>query len=165
MAEALFRRHLTGAGIDARVHSAGLLDGGRPPTPEGVEAMAALGLDTSAHLSAQVTPAALAAADLVVCMAREHVREAVVLEPGVWARAFTLKELVRRAEAAGARAPGQALDEWLDKVGAGRSQTDLLGSGPEDDVADPIGAGPGDYARTAAELDGLIGRLVELGWG
>ena len=165
MAEALLRNRLAAIGMDAHVHSAGLLDDGRPAAPEGVEAMAALGLDITAHRSTRLTAGAIAAADLLVGMAREHVREAVIVDPPAWPKAFTLKELVRRGEAAGARADGQSFDEWLDKLGAGRPQTDLLGSDPGDDVADPIGAGPDEYCRTAAELDQLIGRFVELGWG
>lgn len=81
MAEALLRRRLEAAGIPARVHSAGLLPGGRPATADGVAVMAARGLDTSAHVSRQLTRDLVAGADLVIGMAREHVREAVVLEP------------------------------------------------------------------------------------
>ncbi len=151
--------------MDARVHSAGLLADGRAVSVEGVRAVSAWGLDTSAHTSRRMTEEMVVGADLVVAMAREHVREAVLLCPEAWPKTFTLKELVRRAEQAGPRAPDQPFDEWLGKLHAGRSRSQLLGSSPEDDVADPIGLGAEDYRRTAVDIDQLVGRLVGLAWG
>lgn len=164
MAEALLQKRLADLGVDAHVHSAGLLDDDRPASAEGVETMAAYGLDTSTHRSRRMDLEMLSGADLVVCMAREHLREAVLAAPSIWPRAFTLKELVRRAEQVGARPPGQPFDEWLAKVHAGRMRSDLLGSSLDDDVADPIGRPKPVYERTAAELDDLIMRLASLGW-
>lgn len=111
-----------------------------------------------------MTETMLDEADLVVCMAREHLKEAVVLHPPVWPRSFTLKELVRRAEQAGARAPGQPFDEWLEKLHAGRSRMELLGMSTVDDIADPIGLPTEMYERTATEIAALVDRLVDLGW-
>lgn len=165
MAEAFLRHRLNGIGVEATVHSAGLLTDGNPASPDGVEVVAAMGLDTSAHRSRRLSADLLAGADLVLGMAREHVRESVLLAPDSWPRAFTLKELVRRGEERGARAPGQSFGEWLAKLHAGRSRTDLIGYSPDDDVADPIGRGAAFYRRTAEELDDLVRRLVELGWG
>ena len=165
MAEAFLRHRLQETGVDGHVHSAGLLADGNPASAEGVTAMSALGLDTSAHRSRRMTQEMVAGADLVLGMAREHVREAALLCPEAWPRTFTIKELVRRGEQAGPRAPGQPFDEWLSKLHAGRSRSQLLGSSSADDVADPIGQGPEDYRRTAAEIDHLVTRLVDLAWG
>ncbi|MDP9069753.1 MAG: hypothetical protein M3N68_00410 [Actinomycetota bacterium] len=165
MAEAFLRHRLQELGVEARVHSAGLLDTGRPASAEGIRAMGAWGLDTSAHRSRRMTAELVARADLVVGMAREHVREAALLSPEAWSKTFTIKELVRRGEQVGPRASGQPFDEWLAKLHAGRARSDLLGSSPDDDVADPIGLGPEQYRRTAVEIDELVARLVELGWG
>jgi protein-tyrosine-phosphatase len=165
MAEAMLRYRLADIGVDARVHSAGLLDDDMPPAPEAVDVLAAVGLDTSGHRSRRMTEAMINEADVVVGMARAHVREAVTLTPAAWPKTFTLKELVRKAEWVGARSPGQPFDEWLGKLHGGRSRSDLLGSSPDDDVADPIGRSHTVYERTAAEIDRLVARLVELGWG
>src|SRR5688500_13518527 len=165
MAEALLRARTTAAGLDVRVHSAGLLEGGSGASPDGVAVMGGRGLDTSTHRSRQVTEAMIDDADLVIGMARGHVREAVLLVPDAFPRIYTLKELVRRGEQAGGRAPGQPLDEWLNKLHAGRTHSDLLGSSPDDDVADPIGRPRAEYERTAAELDDLVTRLFALVWG
>ena len=162
MAEAFLARRLEEIGVDARVHSAGLLDDGR--SAEGVEVLAAMGYDTSVHRSRRMTAAMVEGADLVLCMAREHLREAVLLVPDAWPRSFTLKEIVRRGEQAGARAAGQPFDEWLAKLHAGRTRVGLLGSSEEDDIADPIGGSRSVYERTASEIQELVNRLVTLAW-
>jgi protein-tyrosine phosphatase len=102
----------------------------------------------------------------VLGMTREHVREVVVLDPEAFARSFTLKELVRLGEAAGPRRPGEDLPEWLARVGDGRRRSDLMGVAPDPelDVADPIGGPLSGYERTAAEIDGLLERLVACVW-
>jgi protein-tyrosine phosphatase len=164
MAEAMLARRLDQLGAPATVTSAGLLDDGMTPPYEALAAMADRGYDTSYHRSRRMTVAMLEEADLVVGMARRHVREAVQLVPSCWPRCFTLKELVRRAAWVGGREQEQPFDEWLAKVHVGRSRADLLGSSAEDDVADPIGMARAAYERTADEIDGLVGRLVDLAW-
>jgi len=163
MAEVLLRHRLAGLGVDARVSSAGLLDDGMAPTPDALAVMAALGHDTSGHRSRHMTAEALSA-DLLLGLARRHVREMVTLSPSAWPRAFTLKEFVRRAGAVGPRAAGQPFGEWVAAVHGGRSRADLLRSSSEDDVADPIGKPRAFYERNAAEISGLVDELVELGW-
>jgi protein-tyrosine phosphatase len=162
MAEALFARRLREAGIDATVHSAGLLHDGESPPLDGIEVMAAVGIDTSGHMSRRMNQDMLRDADLVVGMAKEHVREAVLLAPDTWPKAFTIKEIVRRGEEVGARRPGQTLGEWVAALHTGRTRVDMLGASSEDDVADPIGRKHSFYEQTATELDDLTARLAKL---
>jgi protein-tyrosine phosphatase len=162
MAEAILRHRLTELGVDARVASAGLLRSGQPASAHGVDVLRGRGVDMTAHRSRSMSRDILSASDLLLGMAREHVREAVVMDPGVWPRTFTLKELVRRGEATGPRGPGEPLRDWLARVGQGRRVADLTGSSPQDDVADPIGMPRTAYERLAAERDGLIDRFVAL---
>ncbi len=157
------RRRLDDLGLDARVSSAGILYDGKAATPTGVDVMATRGLDTSAHASRMLRPELLEV-DLVLGMAREHVREAVMLRNDILPRTFTLKELVRRGEVAGPRDPSSALDPWLAVVAEGRQPRDLLGASRDDDVADPIGQGLKVYEKTAAELDDLVARVIDLIW-
>lgn len=166
MAEVLLRRHLDQAGVEATVHSAGLYPGGSPATGHGVAAMAMRGLDLEAHRSQQLDRSLVDEADLVVGMAREHVREAAVLGAGVLAKAFTLKELVALTEGIGPRSADEPVADWLARAAAGRRRDDLLGMGHDDrfDVADPVGRGADDYEITADLLDGLLQRVVALGW-
>jgi protein-tyrosine phosphatase len=147
------------------VHSAGLAAAGRPITPESGALLGRLGIASDAHRSRRMTADLLLGADMVLAMTREHVREAVLLCNQVWPRTFTLKELVRRGEQAGARAPDQPLDEWLEKIGAGRKPADLLGWSDEDDVADPIGLTHAHYEEMVRDVKEHVDRLAALVWG
>src|SRR5579859_288545 len=164
MAQAMLSSRLAARGVTIPVASAGLLVGGRRPPTEVISVMAARGIDLSGHRSRAVTADDLATADLILGLAREHVRHAGVLLPAAWPRAFTLRELVRRGQQAGSRAPGEPLGHWLDRAAAGRDRAGLLGRGPADDVADPAGGPLPAYQATAYQLDRLARDLVELGW-
>jgi protein-tyrosine phosphatase len=164
MAQAMLSRRLAATAAPIAVASAGLLDGGRPPPPEVTSVMAAAGIDVSGHRSSRVTAADLAAADLILGLAREHVRHAAVLLPESWPRAFTLREVLRRCPRAGARGPGEPLGSWLARVGVGRDRRDLLGDAPDDDVPDPYGGPLEGYQVTARLLDGLTRDLAAVGW-
>jgi protein-tyrosine-phosphatase len=162
MAEVLLRHRLGDLGVDARVASAGLLRSGQPASDHGVDILRDRGLDMSTHRSRAMSRELLAPADLILAMAREHVREAVVLDPSLWPRTFTLKELVRRGEAVGPRRPTEPLADWLARAGQGRRISELTGSSPADDVTDPYGGPRSAYERLATELDDLLDRLVAL---
>jgi protein-tyrosine phosphatase len=164
MAEALLADRLAGRGSATTVRSGGMLGDGEPPCPEAVAAMADYGLDIAAHRSRLVTAAEFGQADLTLAMARENLRHAVVTAPGIWPRAFTIKELVRRGGAIGPRAPGESLGGWLARAHDGRERTALLGDSDADDVADPTGGPPQGYTETAVMLSGLLGRLTDLCW-
>jgi len=164
MAQAMLSARLSALGVPGPVASAGLLGGGRTPPPPVISVMAARGIDVAGHRSRAVTAADLAAADLILGLAREHVRHAAVLQPAAWPRAFTIRELVRRGQQAGPRAPGEPLGDWLARAADGRRRADLLGRRPADDVADPAGGPLRGYQEAADLLDQLTRDLVELGW-
>jgi protein-tyrosine phosphatase len=164
MAAALLTQELATRGIAAQVSSAGTLGSGAPPPAEVAAVMAGYGLDVAGHRSHLAAPGDLARADLVLAMAREHLRHAVVAAPDAWPRAFTLRELVRRGSLAGPRQPAETLAQWLSRVQAGRSRMALLGESAQDDVADPIGGPLGGYEQTAAELRHLVVGLADLCW-
>ncbi len=164
MAAALLSRRLAALGVSVAVRSAGMLSSGDPPCPEVVSVMAWRGVDIASHRSHLAQADDLARAGLVLAMARDNLRQAVIVEPGVWPRAFTLKELVRRGDQIGPRRPGEPLRGWLSRAHAGRERLSLLGDSAEDDVADPIGGPLGAYEETADLLDLLVTRLAELGW-
>jgi protein-tyrosine phosphatase len=164
MAQAMLTTRLTMRSAPVTVASAGLLPGGQPPPPEVVSVMATIGLDVAGHRSRQVTGADLGAADLIVGMAREHVRYAAVQSPGCWPRAFTLGELLRRGEQAGPRAPGEPFGAWLARAAGDRRRRDLLGGPHVDDVPDPYGGPYPAYRAAAVLLDQLTRDLVRLCW-
>jgi protein-tyrosine phosphatase len=164
LAQALLTARLATTAPTVTVRSAGLLARGRPPRAEVIATAAELGCDVSGHRSRLVSATDLAQADLVLGMAREHVRHAVVLVPEAWPRTFTLRELVRRGGLLGPRPPGQPLAGWLAQVHRGRDRASLLGTAAQDDVADPTDGPAGAYAATAAVLDELTGQLSQLCW-
>ena len=164
MAEVLLADELARRGVDATVHSAGLLDDGRPASVHSARLMADRGLDLSAHASRAMTPAMLEAADLIIAMERRHVREAAMLVPASWPRAFTLRELARRVVDVGPRPPDVVLADWLATLGEKRTTAEHLGESSRDDVADPIGRNLRADRKCADELDELVGVVVDHLW-
>lgn len=164
IARELLNRRLADRKVRARVRSAGMLDSGEPAAPEVVRVLGAVGIDASAHRSRRMTDADLRSADLVLAMAREHLRYAVVLSPEIWPRAFTLKEIIRRAQAAGPRAAGQSMPDYLAGMHRTRRRIDLLGDDAADDVTDPAGGPSEGIVAMAAQLDALLDQLVALAW-
>jgi protein-tyrosine phosphatase len=164
MAQALLGHRLARLGRFVNVRSAGMLGDGEPACREAIAAMTGFGLDISAHRSHRANANDLESADLTLAMARENLRYAVVEAPAIWPRAFTIKELVRRGERIGPRAPGERLAGWLARAHEGRERAALLGDSADDDVADPIGGPQRGYTETAAILSGLVDRLASLCW-
>ena len=167
MAQAILSRLAIDQGIPAEIASVGLLPGGDPVPPETQDALAVLGYNDgaiAAHQSRQLSGGEVASADLVLGLARDHVREVVVRWPETWGRTFTLKELVRRGEGVGPRRVDEELEEWLARVSEGRDRRDLLGSSNVDDVVDPIGGPPSMFEQVAVEIQGLCVSLTDLVW-
>jgi protein-tyrosine phosphatase len=127
-----------------------------------VDLAAERGLDLRAHVGRRLDPDLVRGADLVLPLAREHLREVVVTCPEAFPRTFTPKELVRRAGAVGPRSPEEPLAAYLARLHEGRTAQALLRADPADDVADPIGGPFSGYARTATELDALTAAIAAL---
>jgi protein-tyrosine phosphatase len=158
MAEALLRQRVP----ELRIASAGTRAVPATITAGARNALQRLGIALVGHESRRLDRAAVDGASLVLGLAREHVREAVVLQPTALEKVFTLKELVRRGTEIGRRRADESLADWLRRAGDGRSPADLLHSHPDDDVADPIGGPASGYEACARELVDLIDRLAEL---
>ena len=99
----LLRQQLRDAGgAEVTVHSAGTVGADVGPPRSLVEEGLAFGIDLAAHVPRTVDPAMIQAADLVVGLTREHVRETVVAVPSSFPRTFTLREIIRRGRPHGA---------------------------------------------------------------
>jgi protein-tyrosine-phosphatase len=116
-------------------------------------------VDLSAHTSRQLSTDDLTAADVVVTMTRQQLREVVLQLPDVWPHAFTLLELVRRGEDVGPRIPGNSMSEWFDLVHRGRERKDMIGTLRRDDIPDPYGGPDAGYRRMANAVAELMERL------
>ena len=168
MAAALFAAHARRRGATPEVLSAGT-DAGRAsmpfsPPPEVHEVMDPHGIDLHGHRSQALSETALLEADLVIGMARRHVQESVLLDPSCFARAFTLKELVRRGDSVGSRPAGEELVRWVGVAHGDRTRVALARRGTADDIADPYGGPLTAYRDCALELDELTDALAALLW-
>lgn len=165
MAAGFAHAELSRRPYDVEVISAGLLGAGLPAPPKAIAAMRPYDVSLVAHRSRPLTGILGPSVDLVVGMAREHARAAVEADPGRWlARTFTLKDLARRSAEFGPRAPGESLARYLARIGEARWPSDLLGSSPLDDVADPIGGGRRAFRLCAEEISGLVATVVDALW-
>jgi protein-tyrosine phosphatase len=164
IAAALLKLRVQDFEPDLIVESAGLRDAAGLLDDGALLALEERGVDLRPHRSRRLDAAMVTPATLVLGLEREHVREAVLLDRSAWPRTFTLKEIVRRGEATGIRQPGEPIEAWIARMHTDRSQQDLLGSDPIDDIADPYGGPPGGYEDAAEEIDDLVTRLVQLVW-
>jgi len=152
--------HLAARRLHAHLVSAGFNDTGLPATPEVAAALAANGLDVSAHRSRRVTGPMAEGADLIVTAERIHVMRVCEDDHGLFARTFTLPELVNRAEAVGPRRQAP-LEEWLAALNEGRSQATFLTS-PVGQIADPTGLSAIAVAAAVADIGDWCRRLAVL---
>jgi protein-tyrosine-phosphatase len=135
----------------ARIVTAGtLVVEGQPMGRRTRQALAAVGFSSPEHRSHQLTAQDVAAADVVVAMASEHVAYIRRVHPEAAATTATIKRLVRDLPAG----PLPLVDR-VAKLGLAD-----LSLEPWEDVEDPAGGGDEEYRACAQELAGLC---VELG--
>jgi protein-tyrosine phosphatase len=165
MAAAFIARGLQRADVPAQVLSAGTnARGGMAAAPEVVETMRGFGIELSEHRSRELTPQLAQGAHVVLGLTREHLREAVMMDPRLLDAGFTVKELARRAGMQGFRPVTDEVLPWLAALVANRDVAELLGADAFDDVSDPIGGPMSGYQDTAAELHQLSDRIVRTVW-
>jgi protein-tyrosine phosphatase len=147
-----------------RVDSAGTMGSTMDVPPQLVREGELFGIDLSTHLSRTMTTKMIQEADLVVGLARQHVREIVLADTPSFTKAFTLREVVRRGSERGKRQPEQPISEWLEGVSLGRRHLDLIGDSPIDDTPDPMGGTAEDYHQMLEEVRALVRQLHSLVW-
>jgi protein-tyrosine phosphatase len=162
MARALMLSRVAERGGELRVASAGFSESGYPSPRRVIQAMERVGLDLSGHVSRQISAELISAADLIATMTRQHLIDVVTLVPDAFARTFTLRDLVRRATAAGPPLPQETYPGWVTRLHGGRTRSSVLSLDRADDVADPLGGRPAAFDRTRNELDGLVTTLADL---
>ena len=140
------------------------MDASGEETSDGlVDVLREWGVDLAGHRSRLITAEAVERADVVLTMEHYQVAEVVLIAPDAWDRAFTLREIVRRGQRVGRRAPNEDLADWFRRLSAGRTRMELVGAWHLD-VADPAGQGSLVIERTADEVQGLVDGLVDLAW-
>lgn len=141
------------------IHSGGLMAGGYPMPPAGVQTGTHLGIDFSSHRSRELDRADLDGFDVILTMARAQSRELAADNPQLRSRIFTVKQFARWVEEHPPD-PGTSLGEWLDRTAHDRPRSEFLGDDPKDDVADPITSPPSAWVAMVRELSGLLSGIV-----
>jgi protein-tyrosine phosphatase len=163
MAAALLERQCARRGLVVDVRSAGTHAGIAAVEATMLDAMARRDIDLSAHRPRLLDREMLASdgADLILAMAREHLRAVAIMAPGAITRTFTAKELARRVDGMGlGDDPAPSPASWRARVAEGRSIRELMGSNPTDDIADPYSTSLANHVRTADEIDALMSTVA-----
>ncbi len=147
----------------AEVDSAGLVASGDGTSAGLLGVLREWGVDLAAHRSRRLTAEAVERADVVLTMEHYQVAEVALIAPDAWGRTFTLREIVRRGQRVGRRAPNEGLADWFRRLSAGRTRMELVGAWHLD-VADPAGQGSLAIERTADEVQGLVDCFTDLAW-
>lgn len=146
MAGAILAEHVPGLLVSTRgTH----VVEGMPMSWRTRDALAGIGIEVDRHRSAQLTTADLRTADLVVAMAREHVRYVRNRHPEIADRTATLKRLVRDLPATDG-----ALHERIAALGLADVELEDW-----EDVEDPAGGEVDVYHECAREIDALLALL------
>jgi protein-tyrosine phosphatase len=162
MGEALLRHHLSAAGVDLEVASAGThASGTSPATGHGIDVMAERGIDLTGHRSTRLDTDALVDADLVLAMTREHETAVGLLDPSARGRTFLLGEAVRLGGQVDPPAVDEGLRSWADRLHGARGGHMTTGR-VSDEVPDPWGENREAYVQTASRLEGLCSALARL---
>jgi protein-tyrosine-phosphatase len=119
------------------------------------DAIAEFGAERTMHRSHQLNDADVAAADVVICLAAEHVAYMRRTHPEAAGKTVTLRRLVRDLPGA----PGETFGERLAALGLTDVELEMW-----EDVEDPAGGDLPVFCDCAREIHALIDVLVpELG--
>lgn len=147
-------------GLPVVFDSAGVETWHRGVPETGLRHARELGLDLAGHVSTTVHPDFLDDYDIVLGLARNHVRELATMDPGIGSRLFTLKQFAAWAREH-PRSGGVDVRAWL----ATQDPTDwrrrILSSDPGDDVQDPINRPLEDWRAMSADLIPAIDSMVD----
>ena len=119
------------------------------------DAIAEFGAERTMHRSHQLNDADVAAADVVICLAAEHVAYMRRTHPEAAAKTVTLRRLVRDLP----NVPGSSFRERVAALQLADADLD-----PSEDVEDPAGGDLPVFRACARDIHDLVGLLVaELG--
>ncbi|WP_407672389.1 arsenate reductase/protein-tyrosine-phosphatase family protein [Parafrankia discariae] len=150
---------------------------GGPMEPTAAAVLRERGADDTGFRSRQVTPAMVAAADIVLCATRAHRVRIVEMAPRAVRRTFTLREFARLAEAVtpsridrlAAEVAGRHPSGRLRAAGMalGVASAGARGVAPPDDPADddlddPLGGGLDDFRACADAIEAALESLDRL---
>jgi len=156
MAEGFLRHQAIRRGLDIDARSTGTHAwSGRAATIDGRRVMAELGVPIDNHRTLELDQDLMDWADLVICMATEHLREVRRHFSSASDKTFTLKGFL---EILPSLPRCDDTEAWLRAAASRRRVADAVAS---PDVDDPFGERTAAYRRVATEIEGLIERFAE----
>lgn len=136
-----------------------------PIAPEMAQLLADDRVQSARFASRRLDEPAIASADLILALTREHRSRVVALVPQALRRTYTLKEFARLATEVTAdelRDTPRTTAERLRALTVNASQHRRPVPVAEDDIDDPYGLGPADYRRAYDEITGAVDRLADV---
>lgn len=156
MAEGFLRDQAIRRGLDIDTRSTGTHAWtGRAATIDGRRIMTDLGVPIDEHRTLELEADLMDWADLVICMATEHLREVRRAYPQSADKTFTLKGFL---EILPSLPRCDDTEAWLNAAASQRHVADAVAS---PDVDDPFGERQTAYRRVATEIQELIERFAE----
>lgn len=146
-------------GLPIVFESAGVETWRRGVPTVGLQHAAELGLDLKGHVSAPIHPDFLEDYDLVLGLARTHVREIAAAAPDLASRLFTVRQFAAWT-GDHPRADDEDVTGWLRREASATARQRLLSSNPSDDVDDPIGRPIEEWRTMTGVLVPAIDRIV-----
>ena len=140
------------------------LAGGNGATPEPMlRALAAKHLELLSESGEVLERDDARSADLLLFMERHLLRDAVVTDPSIWSRSFTLREFARRGFLNPPERAHEDFPSWLGVLHAGRTREEMLGENPADDVTDPgLGGDQAQFESMIDEISTVVTKVVPL---
>jgi protein-tyrosine phosphatase len=160
VAKASLIRHADLRGVSLLAFSAGFISEGEEADRTMQRASLEQGIDLAAHRSSIVTSQWTSGADLIICMANEHVRRIVNLDQTAWVRTFSLRSLAERIGSIGNRNTDEPIPKWVARLHDGRRPAELLADDPAGDVSDPIGQSLNEHRATFKIIDDLMNAVA-----
>ena len=131
-----FLHHFLASESNVELFSRGVAGGPGVTPPAMAEALESRGLSLVSPSGERFGSGDLDA-DLYLFMERPVLREAVVANPVLWSRSFTMREFARRAQLNPPEPGSETFAEWVGVLHATRKREDLMSIDRSDDVLDP----------------------------
>jgi protein-tyrosine phosphatase len=125
------------------------------------------GISLSSDTGAALTKPDAREADLVLFVERRLLREAVVTDPTIWPKSFTMREFARRAMIDPPEPSSESFGQWLAVLHGKRHREELLGTDEMDDVKDPgLDGDEAEFNQMVDELTIDVNRITPFlsGW-
>lgn len=135
-----------------------------PATNDTIRAARSIGLNISEHRSTAIADVRIADFDLVVTATMAQLQSAVVDHGATLGTTWLWNELAQRCgQQHLQRRDDEDVNDWIQRLGQGRSAQQLAALSTSLDLADPTGSGRRAHKKTALELQRQA-RYITAAW-